>query len=152
MENVKAEITPETYAWHISNAKNNILSPSEYSKYIRDPKKCKAITSVYEAYENELFKANALDFDDLLVKTYELLKKNPDILEMYQNKFKYIFVDEFQDTNTAQYELVKLLANKYKNILAVGDEDQCIYSWRGAQVENVKQFTKDFIVCKISQL
>ena len=152
MESVKSDINAETYAWHISNAKNNLLSPEKYSKYIKDPKKCFAITKVYQDYEAELFKANALDFDDLIVKTYELFIKFPEVLEMYQNKFKYIFVDEFQDTNTAQYELVKLLAGKYKNILAVGDEDQCIYSWRGAQVENVKRFTKDFPDCKIFKL
>ena len=152
IEEVKTEINAETFAWHISNAKNNLLSPSNYSKYIRDPKKCLAITKVYEEYEKELFKANALDFDDLIMKTYELFVKNPEVLEYYQEKFKYIFVDEFQDTNTAQYQLVKVLASKYKNILVVGDEDQCIYSWRGAQVENVKLFTKDFENCKIFKL
>lgn len=152
METYKSDITPETFAWHISNAKNNLLSPEEYSKFIRDPKKCKIITTIYTEYENELKKANALDFDDLLMKTYVLLKSCPDILEYYQNKFKYIFVDEFQDTNTAQYELIKLLSAKYKNVFAVGDEDQCIYSWRGAQVENVRQFTKDFENCQIFKL
>lgn len=152
LEEVKTDINVETFAWHISNAKNNLFSPEEYSKYIYDPKKCQLITKVYKAYEDELFKANALDFDDLLVKTYKLLRQFPDTLDYYQNKFRYIFVDEFQDTNTAQYELVKLLANKYKNILAVGDEDQCIYSWRGAQVANVKQFTKDFDGCQIFKL
>lgn len=152
IEECKTEINAETFAWHISNAKNSLMSPDEYSKYIHDPKKCQIITKVYKTYEEELFKANALDFDDLLVKTYELFKKNPDTLEYYQNKFQYISVDEFQDTNTAQYELVKLLANKHKNILAVGDEDQCIYSWRGAQVSNVKQFTKDFEGCQIFKL
>lgn len=148
----KTEINPETFAWHISNAKNNLLSPEGYAQFIHDKKKCEIITSIYSEYEKELAKANALDFDDLLVKTYVLLKRFPDVLEYYQNKFKYIFVDEFQDTNTAQYELVKLLAAKYKNICAVGDEDQCIYSWRGAQVSNVKQFTKDFEGCKIFKL
>ena len=152
MEIIKSDITPETFAWHISNAKNNLLSPEEYSRFIRDPKKCKIITAVYTEYENELKKANALDFDDLLMKTYVLLKTCPDELAYYQEKFKYIFVDEFQDTNTAQYELIKLLSAKYKNVFAVGDEDQCIYSWRGAQVENVKQFTKDFENCQIFKL
>ena len=152
MEEIKTDITPETFAWHISNAKNNLLSPESYSQFIRDPKKCKIITGVYEKYEEELKKANALDFDDLLMKTYELLKSSKEDLEYYQEKFKYIYVDEFQDTNTAQYELVKLLADKYKNILVVGDEDQCIYSWRGAQVENVLQFTKDFKDCKVFKL
>lgn len=148
----KNSINAETISWHISNAKNNLMSPEIYSKYIHDKKKCEIITSAFTEYESELQKANALDFDDLLVKTYDLFKKFPDILEYYQDRFKYIFVDEFQDTNTAQYELIKLLANKYKNICAVGDEDQCIYSWRGAQVGNVKQFTKDFENCKIFKL
>ena len=142
----------KTLGWHISNAKNHLLSPDEYSNNIKDTKKCQIITKVYKDYENELFKSNALDFDDLLVKTYELFKKHADILEFYQNKFRYIHVDEFQDTNTSQYELVKLLAKKYKNVFAVGDEDQCIYSWRGAKVENVKQFTLDFEGCKIFKL
>lgn len=152
LENKHTDINAETFAWHISNAKNNLLSPDDYARYIHDKKKCEVITSVYKAYESELFKANALDFDDLLVKTYEILRKFPDTLEYYQNKFQYIFVDEFQDTNTAQYELVKLLANKYKNVFAVGDEDQCIYSWRGAQVGNVKSFTKDFAGCQVFKL
>jgi DNA helicase-2/ATP-dependent DNA helicase PcrA len=152
LENKNTEMNAETFAWHISNAKNNLLSPDEYSKYIHDKKKCEIITKVYKEYENELFKSNALDFDDLLVKTYELFKKNPDTLEYYQNRFKYIFVDEFQDTNTSQYELVKLISNKYKNVFAVGDEDQCIYSWRGAQVGNVKSFTKDYDGCKVFKL
>ena len=152
LENKKTEMNAETFAWHISNAKNNLMPPEIYSKYIHDKKKCEIITSVYREYENDLFKSNALDFDDLLVKTYELLKKFPDVLEFYQNKFKYIHVDEFQDTNTSQYELVKLLASKYKNVFAVGDEDQCIYSWRGAQVGNVKQYTIDFEGCKVYKL
>lgn len=152
IEAKEIDMNAETFAWHISNAKNNLMSAGEYSKYIHDKKKCEIITKVYLEYENELFKANALDFDDLLVKTYKLFKENPDTLNFYRNKFKYIFVDEFQDTNTAQYELVKLLAGNNKNIFAVGDEDQCIYSWRGAQVENVKRFTKDFENCKIFKL
>ena len=149
---LQEEMNTKTLSWHISNAKNNLMTPDVYSRYIRDEKKCKIITSVYQEYENTLFASNALDFDDLLVKTYELLKKFPDTLEYYQNKFKYIHVDEFQDTNTSQYELVKLLSGKYKNVFAVGDEDQCIYSWRGAQVGNVKQFTIDFTGCQVFKL
>lgn len=142
----------KTLAWHISNAKNHLLSPEQYSKNILDKKKCEIITTVYAEYENELFKANALDFDDLLVKCYHLLKNNPETLEYYQRKFKYIHVDEFQDTNTSQYELVKLLAGQNRNIFAVGDEDQCIYSWRGAVVENVKGLTIDYPECKVFKL
>ncbi len=146
------DINAETFAWHISNAKNNLMTPDEYSKYIHDKRKCQMITNVYREYEDNLFRANALDFDDLLVKTFELLVKFPDTLEYYQNKFKYIHVDEFQDTNTAQYKLVRLLSNKHKNVFAVGDEDQCIYSWRGAEVENVKQFSIDYAGCKVFKL
>ena len=152
LENKKTDINAETFAWHISNAKNNLFSPEKYSEFIRDKKKCEIITAVYSEYESELKKANALDFDDLLVKTYELLIKNPDTLEFYQNKFKYIHVDEFQDTNIAQYKLIKLLAGTNNNVFAVGDEDQCIYSWRGAEVGNVKQFTIDFEGCKVFKL
>lgn len=152
LENKKSDINAETFAWHISNAKNNLFSPEKYSSFIRDKKKCEIITSVYSEYEQELKKANALDFDDLLVKTYELLVKNPDTLAYYQNKFRFIHVDEFQDTNTAQYKLVKLLSGENNNVFAVGDEDQCIYSWRGAEVGNVKQFTIDFKGCRVFKL
>ncbi len=152
MQPLETDINAETFAWHISNAKNNLMSPEKYSNFIHDPKKCRIITKVYSEYEAELKRANALDFDDLLVKTYELFKNYPDVLEYYQDKFYYIFVDEFQDTNMAQYELVKMLAEKHKNILAVGDEDQCIYSWRGAEVENVKRFIKDFSGAKVFKL
>lgn len=148
----KNSMNAKTFGWHISNAKNNLMSPEEYSKYIHDPYKRTMITGVFQDYEDTLFKANALDFDDILSKTYELLNKFPDALTYYQDRFKYIYVDEFQDTNTSQYKLVKLLAAKYKNIFAVGDEDQCIYSWRGAQVGNVKQFTIDFAPCQVFKL
>lgn len=152
IENISTNMNLDTFAWHISNAKNNLLSPEEYSKYISDPKKCSLITRIYKGYEEELFKSNALDFDDLLTKTYELFIKYPDLLEYYQDKFKYIYVDEFQDTNTAQYELLKLLAKKYNNILVVGDEDQSVYSWRGAKIENVRNFVRDFKGCQVYKL
>ena len=87
---------------------------------------------------------NALDFDDLLTKTYELFTEFPDILKRYQNKFMYIHIDEFQDTNYIQYQIAKLLAGEHKNIFVVGDEDQCIYSWRGANIQNILNFEKDF--------
>ncbi len=145
-------MNPNTFGWHISNAKNNLLSPDEYADNLRDQKKRDIIITAFKMYEAELKKSNSLDFDDLLVKTYELFEKDGDVLELYQNKFKYIHVDEFQDTNIAQYHLIKLLAKKYGNVFAVGDEDQCIYSWRGAKVENVKRFTVDFDGCKIFKL
>ena len=152
IESKKTEINVETFAWHISNAKNNLLSPEEYASFIHDKKKQQIITDVYSEYQDELKKANALDFDDLLVKTYQLFKSSPETLDFYQNTFKFIHVDEFQDTNTAQYELIKLLAGDNNNVFVVGDEDQCIYSWRGAEVANVKRFTIDFKGCKIFKL
>lgn len=103
-------------------------------------------------YNKELKKCNALDFDDLLTKTYELFKSHPDILEYYQDRFKYIHVDEFQDTNHIQYALVQLLGEKHRNIFVVGDEDQCIYSWRGAEAYNIIQFSKDFKDTKVFKL
>lgn len=152
LENKNTNLNVDTISWHISNAKNNLLSPDEYSRYILDPRKRDTIIKCYAEYESTLKHSNALDFDDLLNKTYELFLARPDILDFYQEKFKYIHVDEFQDTNKAQYELILLLARKYGNVFVVGDEDQCIYSWRGADVTNVSSFTKDFKNAKIYKL
>ena len=110
------------------------------------------IADVYEMYQKRLKENNALDFDDLIFKTVELFKSNPETLEFYQRKFKYIMVDEYQDTNGAQYELVKLLASKYKNICVVGDDDQCIYQWRGADIKNILDFEKDYPDEKVIKL
>lgn len=110
------------------------------------------IADVYEIYQKKLKENNALDFDDLIFKTVELFKSNPEVLEFYQRKFKYIMVDEYQDTNGAQYELVKLLASKYKNICVVGDDDQCIYQWRGADIKNILDFEKDYPDAKVIKL
>lgn len=152
LEPKNTNITADTIMWHISNAKNHLLPPDDYAENISDPRKREIIISVFKEYEAELKKCNALDFDDLLNKTYELFLLVPEVLEYYQNKFKYIHVDEFQDTNRSQYEIVKLLAEKHNNIFAVGDEDQCIYSWRGADVTNVFAFTKDFKNVKVFKL
>lgn len=151
-DNNENSLSADSFEWHISNAKNNLLSPEKYANFVGDQRKRQQIFEVYSKYEEHMKKANALDFDDLLFKTYQLFKMFPDVLELYQRRFLYIFIDEFQDTNIAQYELVKLLAGSHQNVCAVGDEDQCIYSWRGAQVSNVKQFTKDFAGCKIFKL
>lgn len=152
LESKNTNITADTVMWHISNAKNHLMKPSEYAGEIMDPRKREIIISCFKEYEAELKKCNALDFDDLLNKTYELFETVPEVLEYYQNKFKYIHVDEFQDTNRSQYEIVKLLSLKYNNVFAVGDEDQCIYSWRGADVTNVISFTQDFEGCKVFKL
>lgn len=152
LESKNTNINADTIGWHISNAKNHLLSPDEYSKNIFDPRKREVITDVFKQYEAELKKCNALDFDDLLNKTYELFISHPDTLAYYQNKFQYIHIDEFQDTNRSQYEIVKLLAETNQNIFVVGDEDQCIYSWRGADVTNVTNFIDDFKDVKVFKL
>ncbi|WP_333657584.1 ATP-dependent helicase, partial [Tissierella praeacuta] len=102
------------------------------------------IGELYALYQEKLKQYNALDFDDLIIKTVQLLKSNSDIIDYYQRKFKYVFVDEYQDTNKIQYELIRLLSDKYKNICVVGDGDQSIYGWRGADITNILNFEKDF--------
>lgn len=124
--------------WMLSHIKNENGKAVDFC----DGEMLKAV----DAYNTLLRKNNALDFDDLLVKTLEILEKYPDVLEAMQKRFKYILLDEFQDTNTVQYEIVKLLAGVHKNIMVVGDEDQCIYTWRGASSENFKKFSSDFDV------
>ncbi|MFH1541270.1 MAG: UvrD-helicase domain-containing protein [Elusimicrobiota bacterium] len=130
----------------ISSAKDKLLDAESYSIHANitpDPIK-NVVSEVYELYQKKLKEANAVDFGDLLQYTVELLKNNPQVLEKYQERFKYIMVDEYQDTNYAQYTLTKLLASKYKNICVVGDDDQMIYSWRGADIRNIMEFEKDY--------
>ncbi|MEG2540223.1 MAG: UvrD-helicase domain-containing protein [Clostridia bacterium] len=141
------------YLWHISRAKTYGLSPAEYYEKIRETDEdADIILNIYRMYEDELKKSNAMDFDDLLLKTVELFENNLDVLKKYQHRFKYIHVDEFQDTNTLQYKLVKLLCGEYGNIFVVGDEDQSIYSWRGAEIRNILDFHKDFANSKTYKL
>ena len=133
------------YAMHISRAKTLSLSPDEYYEEIKDlGKSALVIRQVFALYEEELRRSNCLDFDDLLLKTVELFETCPDVLEKYQRRFKYIHVDEFQDTNAIQYKIVKLLAKGSRNLFVVGDEDQSIYSWRGAEIRNILDFPKDY--------
>lgn len=139
-------------SYHISNAKNKHLSPWEYQKEYFDEQNIEEITKIYSAYQSYLASNNALDFDDLLFKTYDLFLSFPSILKRYQNRFMFIHVDEFQDTNKIQYLLVKALSGEHKNIFVVGDEDQCIYSWRGANISNITDFKKDFPDYKIFKL
>jgi DNA helicase-2/ATP-dependent DNA helicase PcrA len=127
----------------ISNAKMLGLNPEEFQKSNKRLMDQKTL-EVYKAYEAEMKKANSLDFDDLLMKTFELFRMYPDILKMYQDKFRYIMVDEYQDTNHIQYLLVQMLAKAHRNLCVVGDEDQSIYSWRGADIKNILDFEKDF--------
>lgn len=130
--------------WHISNAKNQGLNASQYLKDNRYEPNIEEIVRVYKEYQEQLKINNALDFDDLLLKTLELFETCPSVLSFYQEKFRYIHVDEFQDTNLVQYKILKLLGDKYKNVFVVGDEDQCIYCWRGANIGNIREFMDDF--------
>ena len=136
----------------ISNAKNEILEPIQYSvKYQADFRKAK-IGEIYSLYQKRLKENNALDFDDIINYTIKILTENPDALEYYTEKFKYVLVDEYQDTNKAQFTLVTILASKYGNITVVGDNDQGIYSFRGADISNILNFEKDFPGTKIIKL
>ena len=128
----------------ISNAKNEMLEPKAYqTKYEGDYRK-EVIGRVYELYQKRLKENNAIDFDDIINYTIKILTENPDALEYYTNKFQYVLVDEYQDTNKAQFTLVTILASKYGNITVVGDSDQGIYSFRGADITNILNFEKIF--------
>lgn len=147
------EKTCDKYAWHISQAKNSMLSPEQYYAEIKDyVVDANEIVKIYAQYENELKSSNALDFDDLLLKTVELFRNFPDVLLKYQKRYEYINVDEFQDTNMLQFELVKMLSAYHGNLFAVGDEDQSIYSWRGARISNILDFPKVFKDAKVFKL
>lgn len=134
---------PSSILASISQAKNELISESEYSKYARGYFQEK-VAMIYPIYQKILSENHALDFDDLLCKTVFLFENNPDILTKYQNRFKYILIDEYQDTNRAQYILTRKLARKWKNICVVGDFSQSIYSWRGADFTNLSRFKDDF--------
>ena len=138
--------------WHISAAKSIAMPPEQYSLRIKDNPDSALITQVYARYEEELSKNNAFDFDDLLLKTFLLFAMHKDVLEKYQDRFLYVHVDEFQDTNKIQFLLVKMLVRKYGNIFVVGDDDQSIYGWRGADVGNILNFKKDYPDCRIYKL
>ena len=127
----------------ISQAKNELIVPGDFAKDARDPG-AKVAARVYERLQQRLKAANAFDFDDLLMYTWLLLKNHADVLEAYQDRFRYILVDEYQDTNHAQYEICRMLAAKNKNIMVVGDDDQSIYSWRGADIRNILEFEQDY--------
>lgn len=135
----------------ISLAKNELINPEDYALDATTPYE-RVVSEVYRLYQEKLFKSNALDFDDLLVLTVNLFELFPSVLKHYQEKFKYILIDEYQDTNQAQYRLVKLLADWYRNICVVGDDDQCVYQWRGANIRNILNFEKDFPEAKVIKL
>lgn len=141
---------PRSVLSAISSAKNECITAEQYKKNVNpfNPFE-KMAGEVYEAYEKTLRKNQSLDFDDLILMTITLFERVPDVLEYYQNKFQYIHVDEYQDTNHSQYKLVKMLASKFKNICVVGDSDQSIYRWRGADIRNILSFEKDYPNAKV---
>ena len=139
---------PKAIKNRISGAKNELLEPDDYSKYANTDFEEKVV-EIYRKYQEILLRNNSVDFDDLLILPIKLLKDNPDILMYYQERFKYILVDEYQDTNEAQYILVKMISAKYKNICVVGDESQSIYSFRGANYKNILNFEKDYKDTKV---
>lgn len=150
VKSIMAELQMDTTQWKprtivssLSNAKNKLIDPETFasttSGYYNNQ-----VAKIYKKYQTLLKANNALDFDDLLIKTIELFKAHPDILKMYQEKFRFILIDEYQDTNYSQYTITRLLANRYRNICVTGDPDQSIYGWRGADIRNIMDFEKDY--------
>lgn len=137
-------ITPKSILNEISRAKDSLISPAEYALTVGDDFRLKIISRAYTTYQKRLEDADAMDFDDLINKVVELFKKCPDVLEYYQNCFRYLMVDEYQDTNHAQYTFVRMLAEKSGNLCVVGDDDQSIYKFRGATIENILSFENTF--------
>lgn len=146
------EITEREIINKISAQKDILVTANQYKNEVISDYKLNKIADVYILYQKKLKSNNAMDFDDLIMKTVELFKNNGDVLEFYQNKFKYIMVDEYQDTNKSQYEFVRLLSVKHKNICVVGDDDQCIYEWRGADISNILGFEKDYPCARVIKL
>lgn len=143
---------PRAVLGTIGRAKDQLIGPEEYIKTHGGDFRSEKIGELYKMYQKTLRGNNALDFDDLIMKTVELFNEDPKVLHYYQNKFKYILVDEFQDTNMAQYTLVSMLAHQHQNLCVVGDDDQSIYGWRGADIQNILGFEKDFPRAKVVKL
>ena len=150
--NISDENIKDEFKHNISVIKNDNMSIEEYVKIFKYDSTIIEFERFYRTYQNELIKNNAMDFDDLLINFYNLISTNQEVLDSIQNKYTYFSVDEFQDTNKIQYDIVKLLASKTRNVLIVGDEDQSIYGWRGANIDNIFNFTKDFPDAKIFKL
>ncbi|MGL4362690.1 MAG: DNA helicase PcrA [Cellulosilyticaceae bacterium] len=136
----------------ISAEKNQMVTPEDFEKTAGDDYRNKIISKIYAHYQRKLKENDAMDFDDLLLNTCLLFRDHPDVLEFYQNKFRYILVDEYQDTNGVQYQLVQLLAKKFQNLCVVGDDDQSIYGWRGADIRNILDFERDFLNAHVIKL
>ncbi|MBI2638307.1 UvrD-helicase domain-containing protein [Candidatus Peregrinibacteria bacterium] len=145
------ELNPRAVLNHISAAKNRLIGPEKFTSQA-DSYFAEKVARLYGPYQERLKKNNALDFDDLLMKTIELFKTHEPILDQYQERFRYIHVDEYQDTNHAQYTLTNLLAAKYRNLCVIGDHDQSIYSWRGADITNILEFEKDYPEAKVIKM
>jgi len=148
----EAYYTPRAVAATISAQKNELITPKKYEQMVAGNFRESNVADIYTKYQQRLTDMNALDFDDIIFKTVELLQNNQDIRLKYQNRFRYVLVDEYQDTNHAQYKLVNLLSGYAQNLCVVGDDDQSIYGWRGANVENILQFEKDYPSAKIVKL
>lgn len=145
------KFVPQAVLGYISNAKSELISPEEYQKQSKDYFQ-ETVAKIYPLYEQILHANNALDFDDLIFKTVQLFRKFPELLDRYQDRFHYLLVDEYQDTNHAQYTFLKLLAERYRNLMVVGDDWQGIYSWRGADIRNILNFEKDYTDAKVVKL
>ncbi|MFQ5771582.1 MAG: ATP-dependent helicase, partial [bacterium] len=143
--------SPESIHSRISGAKNMFVSSQEYQSLAKEPFE-ETVALIYVHYQKLLKENNTMDFDDLLVNPILLFEQNPAVLEKYQNKFKYVLVDEFQDTNRAQYLFLKMLAAKHQNMCVVGDDDQSIYRWRGADIHNILNIERDYPACKVFHL
>ncbi|MXY50700.1 MAG: AAA family ATPase [Gemmatimonadetes bacterium] len=144
--------SPEAVRSYISGAKDQLLSPAEYKAQNTDYFEQQVVSRVYEAYQHALEDCNALDFDDLIMRLAIGYATHPDLLNRYQERFQYILVDEYQDTNRAQYEWINRLARKYRNLCVVGDDDQSIYAWRGADIRNILEFEKDYPEARVIRL
>ncbi len=150
--NISAQqFNPRGIQSRISGAKNHLVTPEQYEAIGKDPFEQRT-AMVFREYQERLYKNNAMDFDDLLLKPIELFQRNQRVLEKYQYRFRYLLVDEYQDTNKAQYVLINLLASKFRNICVVGDDAQSIYAFRGADIKNILDFEKDYPDCKVFRL
>ena len=146
-----SQVNPKYIYTTISSLKNQCIYPDVFSQMASTSQE-KYIAEIYKLYQPEFKKNNAMDFDDLLLNTLNLFETRPDILEKYQNRFKYILVDEYQDTNNVQYRVISKLAERYKNICIVGDDAQSIYKWRGADIQNILTFKDNYPDCKTIKL
>jgi len=138
------QTNPRAILHYISGAKNELITPHQYSTQFATNFFTERVAEVYEKYQAKLQKSNALDFDDIIMKTVELFQNHKNVLDFFQEKFQFISVDEYQDTNHAQYVLTNMLAEKYRNLCVIGDSDQSIYSFRGANISNILNFEKDY--------